>query len=520
MITADSLVLVSLINKIPSLAPADSTWFNGNVSTWTGVSVVGNRVTGLQLDSRVVSGDSIPSEFCDLTALDFLSINYCQFVGLVPACLINNSTIRYLGISNNQLTGIAPGADFTQLTAIFYIGISNNQFQDMPDFLSITSPDFSALDVRNNHFNFDDLLPLLSRTGLNYTYFEQYDASSYQQFYVQVSDSADFPDASLIAGGTGNTYNWRVLGGGDSSFTPSPARFRNVNGPVLRVEGAELSDHKLYDCQMTNPNLPGLVLKTGHIFMGVNDLLPQSITYTGDTLVYCRDLPRLSATAAGGRPVTFTSLNDSIATIRPDTILTMHSTGIARILATTPADSMYHSDSLVIEITVDTHLIIPGFDITEQLPTSEDPNLALSVPFIPALVYRWTTPSGFIGDSCVLDVTPFTASDEGIYQLRVTEGTCFHRSLSVTINGLLYGKPVIYELITPNGDGDNETFYIENLNPSVSNEVSIFNAVHQVVYHQENYRNEWDGGALPVGTYYYIVKLDHKTYKGNLYIKR
>jgi len=49
-------------------------------------------------------------------------------------------------------------------------------------------------------------------------------------------------------------------------------------------------------------------------------------------------------------------------------------------------------------------------------------------------------------------------------------------------------------------DGDNETFYIENLDPSLTNEVTVFNAVHQIVYHQENYRNNWEGGNLPVGT--------------------
>jgi gliding motility-associated-like protein len=155
-----------------------------------------------------------------------------------------------------------------------------------------------------------------------------------------------------------------------------------------------------------------------------------------------------------------------------------------------------------------------------QLPSGEGEDLKYTVAYLPELTYHWTLPNGDTNDSSSLTISPLTASDLGTYQIQITEGSCLHRTLSTSINSLVYGKPIIYELITPNGDGDNETFYIKNLDPSLTNEVSIFNAVHQVVYHQENYRNDWDGGNLPVGTYYYFVKLDNNTYKGNLHIKR
>ena len=154
------------------------------------------------------------------------------------------------------------------------------------------------------------------------------------------------------------------------------------------------------------------------------------------------------------------------------------------------------------------------------MPTAESGDLMLSVPFVPALIYYWTTPSGQTRDSAILKVSPLTAVDLGTYNLNITEGTCFIKNLSISINKLFYGKPIVYELITPNGDGDNEMFYIENLNPALRNEVSVFNTWHQIVFHEENYRNNWDGGGLPVGAYYYSVKVGEQTYKGNLYIKK
>jgi len=523
VIPVDSMALVALYNKTPALQ-ADTTWLNGNVSGWSGVSVIGNRVLGLQLDSKVIH-DSIPREICDLTALDFLSLNYCQFVGVVPSCIIEMPALRYLGISNNLLTGVEAGTDFSQMSSISYLGISSNLFTEMPDFLSISSPDFQNLDVRYNYFNFDDLLPMLNKTSItNYTYYSQADISPYQSVNVNLGGTADFPDASIFAGGTGNTYNWRVLDLGDSTYTPPSDRFSNINGPVLHVNGAQLIDSKLYDCEMTNPNLPGLVLKTGPISMLVIDpLLPQSITYLGDTIAYCGDSALvLSAITTSGNPVSFISTNSSIATVNADNTLSLHRTGTVSLQATTPADATYHADTLWIDITVASHVSPLPFLLMSiiESPSTGGDELKLDIRYFSEFTYQWTLPNGQTYDGTALTVSPFTASDTGRYEVRVTEGTCLHSSPVYTVSTFPYGTLSIYELITPNGDGDNETFYIENLDPAIRNEVSVFNAVHQIVYHQENYRNDWDGSNLPVGTYYYLLKYGEQTYKGNLYIKR
>lgn len=77
--------------------------------------------------------------------------------------------------------------------------------------------------------------------------------------------------------------------------------------------------------------------------------------------------------------------------------------------------------------------------------------------------------------------------------------------------------PVVYNAITPNGDGMNETFEFEilNLRPNdfPDNELIIFNRWGDILYEAAPYNNNWngtndDGSLVPEGTYYYILRLD------------
>ena len=64
----------------------------------------------------------------------------------------------------------------------------------------------------------------------------------------------------------------------------------------------------------------------------------------------------------------------------------------------------------------------------------------------------------------------------------------------------------IPEGYSPNGDGTNDLFEIENVPANLTFSLEIFNIWGDKVYESENYKNDWDGGNLPTGTYYYVVK--------------
>jgi gliding motility-associated-like protein len=67
--------------------------------------------------------------------------------------------------------------------------------------------------------------------------------------------------------------------------------------------------------------------------------------------------------------------------------------------------------------------------------------------------------------------------------------------------------PVVPNVFTPNGDGVNDYFVITNLELHPNSELTIFNRWGQVMYESAAYQNNWDGGDVSDGVYFYVLKL-------------
>ena len=83
----------------------------------------------------------------------------------------------------------------------------------------------------------------------------------------------------------------------------------------------------------------------------------------------------------------------------------------------------------------------------------------------------------------------------------------------------------IPNVFTPNGDGKNDTFYIEHLESFESNEVTIINRWGSTVYQSNHYKNDWTAPGLTDGTYFYVIKVRNGTatwqdYKGYVTVIR
>jgi gliding motility-associated-like protein/uncharacterized repeat protein (TIGR01451 family) len=96
--------------------------------------------------------------------------------------------------------------------------------------------------------------------------------------------------------------------------------------------------------------------------------------------------------------------------------------------------------------------------------------------------------------------------------------------------------PIIPEGFSPNGDGINDTWIIENIDLYEFNSVVVLNRWGNIIYEKQKYSNSdpWDGkankgirlgkGVVPTGVYLYIVKLgDHELIKtrdqsGTIYV--
>lgn len=110
----------------------------------------------------------------------------------------------------------------------------------------------------------------------------------------------------------------------------------------------------------------------------------------------------------------------------------------------------------------------------------------------------------------------------GIYPVTLTVTQSDGCTSSVTLN--YTGEPnavIPFNIITPNGDGINDVFSFKNLEFYPNSKLEVFNRWGKKVYESSNYQNDWKGGDLSEGVYYYILKIPGKdTLKGNLTIKK
>jgi len=90
---------------------------------------------------------------------------------------------------------------------------------------------------------------------------------------------------------------------------------------------------------------------------------------------------------------------------------------------------------------------------------------------------------------------------------------------------------IIYNAISPNGDGINDTWVIEHIQNYPGNTVYVFDKWGDEIFTESDYKNDWygmgkNGKLVPDGTYYYLVKLNtdlvpggKNVFKGTLLIK-
>ena len=96
---------------------------------------------------------------------------------------------------------------------------------------------------------------------------------------------------------------------------------------------------------------------------------------------------------------------------------------------------------------------------------------------------------------------------------------------SVKVKVIKSDSLYFYSAFTPNADGDNDFFYIGNLQKYPDNNLKVYNRYGKLIYNATNYVNDWDatylGNKVPDGVYFYILDdgIDKK-YKGTVTIIR
>lgn len=144
------------------------------------------------------------------------------------------------------------------------------------------------------------------------------------------------------------------------------------------------------------------------------------------------------------------------------------------------------------------------------------------------LTYNWTPNYNLSCDDCP---NPLAWPDSNItYYLTVGDdkGCVDYDSLRILLRDKPFVLFFIPNVITPNGDGYNDFWFIRDLERYPNNEVRIINRWGDEVFFQAPYQNDWGGTwknqELPGATYYYIIKIRHagevKEFNGPLTVVR
>ncbi|HLG34478.1 MAG TPA: gliding motility-associated C-terminal domain-containing protein [Bacteroidia bacterium] len=141
----------------------------------------------------------------------------------------------------------------------------------------------------------------------------------------------------------------------------------------------------------------------------------------------------------------------------------------------------------------------------------EGDSVLLGVPVCDGCIYLWQAATDLSDSTVAQPLAIPTQTTTYILLVRdTTTGTlCDWTSIDTVTVFVeppcpLPEQPIeVYNIFTPNGDTKNEVFYVKNLPANSS--LQIFNRWGSKVYESSNYQNNWDGGKVPDGTYFYLL---------------
>lgn len=256
-----------------------------------------------------------------------------------------------------------------------------------------------------------------------------------------------------------------------------------------------------------------------HQFNAADSSLVTLIAYTTDGCrdtiqhyVHVWDLP--NPVISADSPLFFCEGEDVTLTVNPSGVSILWSTGEQTQSITVDTTGQYE-----VLITDDhgclgqTQILVFSW-LLPELTISNDTTVSLGeeVPLwvSGANFYDWT-PATYLDDPT--SASPISSPKESIsYSVLGTDLNGCQSSISVDIRVLIdYNlKPV--NLFTPNGDGDNERFYIGNIECYSDCALKVYNRWGLEVFSSNAYQNDWTGDfnedKLPDGTYYYVIECD------------
>ena len=130
-----------------------------------------------------------------------------------------------------------------------------------------------------------------------------------------------------------------------------------------------------------------------------------------------------------------------------------------------------------------------------------------------AVSYTWTPNFGTLDNFNIAN--PIASNTVSIqYTVTVTDANGCKNSDTVSV--IIFPQIKIPNGFSPNADGKNDVWQIDNLFQFPDNVVEVYNRWGELLFMSKGYAvpfdGKYNGKDLPVGTYYYIIDLHNTTY--------
>lgn len=296
-----------------------------------------------------------------------------------------------------------------------------------------------------------------------------YTPTTVSDVYVQVIDTCGLQTTGFFA----------------VELSPPPPITATLTGPDPLVEGCDNASIMISRPSGTNGDLLVSVTHLGNAGAGADYPFPDPLVIPGGSNSLNTEItPIEDNTEEGVENMTIAfSYSNACQQVVSDTVMSMI------------------MDSPPLDLTTEELLIIPCG--TDSIPLTAEASGG-----IPPLNITWS--NGYTGNTSYA-----SNAEDGIYEVTVVDD-CGHTSaVEVLVDPQC--AIIVPNVISPNGDGQNDVFYIQGILASRSS-VRIFNRWGQVVYEKTNYQNDWRAPGLPDGTYYYevLVDKDPEPYTGHV----
>ncbi|GAA4311068.1 hypothetical protein GCM10023183_29580 [Nibribacter koreensis] len=355
------------------------------------------------------------------------------------------------------------------------------------------------------------------------------------------------PNASVCAGGNNATFaitpiagvvNFEVAGlptgvtrvaGGGNTITLQVGA--NVPAGVYNISFVALNPNNTCSNSLpssatltvsTTPGKPGQITASSPTLCA-NVTIRYSVTPVNGATSYIWTVPagwRLAGTTTGNGPFTTTA---------PEIELIPSTTkGEITVKA---SNSCGTSEASILTVEPGAMPATPVI-VNESGPCTD---LIYRVEAVTGVIYTWTVTGDIkfkgtndpsvTGTTVTLEGTSADAKSGTLTVTASNGGACGNAVASVTVDASSAGSLFIPNVFTPNGDGVNDFWVINNLEKFPDNDLAIYNRWGNEVFKTRGYNNTWQAQGLEEATYFYVLRVrgcngQEQVYRGPVQVVR